>query len=181
MSKISNEELPLKISVCPLVAAVCALMITTGGRTLAADDHSRTGAHEIDRRSYRLGGIDSFAEVVSIGIKKLALSSAMAPQEMDALVDDARRIAADNSVELYRETDFLVTDLFPASATQGKHVLLIYRGTAKDEYVALKQRKTELTATGKYTGKAREDIAREMGRLLSYPEAKIDEMLKARR
>jgi hypothetical protein len=180
MSKISNEQPPLKTSVRPLVAAVCALLITTGSRTLAADDH-HTGAHAIDQRSYRLGGIDSFAEVVGMGIKKLALSSAMAPQEMDALVDDARRIAADNSVELYRETDFLVTDLFPASATRGKHVLLIYRGTAKDEYLALKQRKTELTATAKYTGKAREDIAREMGRLLSYPEAKIDEMLKTRR
>lgn len=132
----------------------------------------------IDQRSYRLGGIDSFAEVVNLGIKKMALSAAMSPQEMDALVEEAGRIARNNEVELYREADFLVTDLFPLSATQGKHVLIIYRGSTKNEYVALKKQKAELVKEGKYTGEAREQIARKLGRLLSYPEAKIDQLLK---
>ena len=41
--------------------------------------------------------------------------------------------------------------------------------------MALKARKQELIDDGQ--GEARKDIAREMGRLLSYPEARIETML----
>ena len=132
---------------------------------------------DIDRRSYRLGGIGAFSEVVGAGVKKLALSSAMTPEEMDALMDRAKKIADRNRVKLYRETDFLVTDLFPASVTEGKHVLLIYLGPVKDEYMALKAKKEKLIAGNAYEGEARREIAQEMGRLLSYKEEKIDSLL----
>jgi hypothetical protein len=131
----------------------------------------------IDVRSYRLGGIGAFSEVVSIGIKKLALSAPMAPQEMDALMEEAQRIAKENGVKLYREEDLLVTDLFPASLTEGKHVLLIYLDPVKDEYLALKAAKQALVDNGEYEGDKRLEMAREMGRLLSYPEEHIKQML----
>ena len=41
------------------------------------------------------------------------------------------------------------------------------------------KQKAELVKEGKYTGEAREQIARKLGRLLSYPEAKIDQLIKA--
>lgn len=132
----------------------------------------------IDQRSYRLGGIGAFSEMVGVGLKKLALSSPMTPEEMDALMEDAERIARDNGVKIYRETDFLVTDLFSEALTEAKHVLLIYLDPVKDEYMALKAEKRGLIEQGRYEGEARLDIARRMGRLLSYPEERIETMLQ---
>ena len=131
----------------------------------------------IDERSYQLGVIGAFAEVVGLGVKRLALSSAMPPAEMDALIDEAEKIIARNDALSYRETDFLVTGLFPPEATEGKHVILIYKDPVKDEYMALKERKQKLIDEGRYQGEERKEIAREMGRLLSYPEERIERML----
>ena len=131
----------------------------------------------IDTRSYNLGVIGAFAEVVDIGIKKLALSSPMTIKEMDALMEDARRIASNNHVQIWCEDNFLVTDLFPAEITQGKHVLLIYKDPIKEAYLNLKAQKEQLVQSGQYTGKARENIARSMGELLSYPTKRIDALL----
>ena len=131
----------------------------------------------IDYRSYNLGVIGAFAEVVDIGIKKLALSAPLPPKEMDALIEDAFRIAEDNHVKIYREEDFLVTDLFPAEITRGKHVLLIYKDPVKEEYLKLKASKRQLVQSGRYNDAARETIARKMGKLLSYPKEKIDALL----
>ena len=141
------------------------------------EPRSETG---IDERSYRLGGIGVFAEVVSLGIKKLALSAAMTPEEMDASIDDAFRIVADNEAKCFREEDFLVTDLFPESVTDGMHVLVIYLDPVEDEYLALKAEKAGLLEKGEYEGEVRLEIARKMGRLLSYPEERIEAMLAER-
>ena len=132
---------------------------------------------QIDQRSYRLGGLSTFAEMVRVGVKTLALSAAMLPDEMDAFVGDAERIAQDEGVMLYRETDLIVTDLFPADVAEGKHVLLIYEGATLDEYLALKEQKSELVDSGSYAGEARRDIARQFGKLLSYPDAVIEELI----
>ena len=82
-----------------------------------------------------------------------------------------------NNVSIYLEKDFLTTDLFPESITQGKYVLLIFTGKVKDKYMSLKREKEKLIKSGEYTGELRAAIAREMGRLLSYPEEKITELL----
>ena len=132
---------------------------------------------QIDQRSYTLGGLSTFAEMVRVGVKTLALSAAVTPEEMDDLVADAERIAGEEGVLLYREPDLIVTDLFPADVAEDKHVLLIYKGATLDEYQALKRRKSELAASGSYTGEARRDIARQFGRLLSYPDAVIEELI----
>ena len=105
------------------------------------------------------------------GVKTLALSAAVTPEEMDVLVDDAEQITLEEGVLLYRETDLIVTDLFPADVAKGKHVLLIYKGTTLNEYLALKKRKSDLVESGSYAGEARRDIARQFGKLLSYPTA----------
>jgi len=132
----------------------------------------------IDKRSYNLGIMGGFAEVVKLGVKKLALSEVMTPEEMDDIMDDALVVAKRNGVEMWRETDFLVTDLYPADVATSKHVLLIYTGDTLDQYLALKSDKATLVAAGEYEGAAREDIARRFGRLLSYPEPVIDDLLE---
>ena len=159
---------------------ILVLFLVLGFASVSVAQH-RGETDDIDLRSYRLGGIISFSEMVAAGVKKLALSSAMTPEEMDALMEGAKKIAERNGVKLHRETDFLVTDLFPASITEGKHVLLIYLDSVKDEYMALKARKEKLIADNAYQGEARLEIAREMGRLLSYKEDKIEGMLAKRK
>lgn len=139
---------------------------------IAADTSST-----IDQRSYNLGILGGFAEVVRLGVKKLALSEVMAPEEMDGLMIDANAIAARNKVQIWRETEFLVTDLYPADVAEGKHVLLIYTGTTLDEYLALKADKAALIANDRYTGSARRDIALRFGRLLSYPDKVINDLI----
>ena len=96
---------------------------------------------------------------------------------MDGMMADAMVIAERNQVEMWRETDFLVTDLFPSDVAEGKHVLLIYTGGTLDTYLAIKSDKSALVAAGNYSGAAREDIARRFGHLLSYSDAIIDDLL----
>ncbi len=136
---------------------------------------------EIDQRAFALGSLSAFAEMVRVGVKTLALSAALTPEEMDSLVADAERIAREEGVLLYREPDLIVTDLFPAGVAAGKHVLLIYKGETLQAYQALKKRKSELVASGSYAGDARRDIARQFGKLLSYPDANIEELINNNR
>ena len=134
-------------------------------------------AQDTDLRSYRLGSTASWSEAVSVGVKELALSSPATPDEMDALIGEAEEIAARFGISVYREIDLLVTDLFPDDVAKDKHVLMLYQPPTLEKYMALKQRKAELIKAGEYADKAREDIARGFGRLLSYPDAIIDQKL----
>jgi hypothetical protein len=138
---------------------------------------SIANAQAIDQRSYNLCILGGFSEVVRLGVKKLALSEVQSAEEMDAMMDDAMIIAARNEVQMWRETNLLVTDLYPADIAAGKHVLLIYTGTTLNEYLQLKADKAALVAAEKYDGRAREEIARRFGRLLSYPENVIDGLI----
>lgn len=164
----------MKFANCPI--PVFVLLISACATQIPLQEETASSP-PIDQRSYRLGGIGTFAEMVSVGVKELALSAPMTPEEMDNLIEDAERIAQDNGVMIYRESDFLVTDLFPESVTKGNHVLLIYLDPVKDKYMALKAEKQRLIERGEYVGEARLEIARKVGRLLSYPEERIEEML----
>ena len=169
-------------------ALVVTILSACGGGTRSAPDEIQdpteaqdpTGAQgaSIDQRSFRLGSIAAFAEMVDAGVKKLALSAAVDPAEMDEMVEEAMRIAGDQNVEIFRETDFLVTDLFSISLTEGKHVLLIYRGETRKEYMDLKAAKLRLEDEGRYEGEARLEIARKFGALLSYSDEKINALLR---
>lgn len=159
------------------LAGIAGIALLACAMVAGAQAAQGGGSRDIDMRSYRLGGISSWSEAVGAGIKELALSAAVDPDEMDDFVNEAEKIAADYGVSVYRETDFLVTDLFPASVTDGKDVLLLYKGTTLDRYLALKSRKANLIKAGEYSGVARENIARGFGQLLSYPESNIDERL----
>lgn len=145
--------------------------------TLASTTAAQSSRPTIDQRSYNLGIMGGFAEVVRLGVKKLALSEVMDPAEMDGVMEDAEIIAKRNEVLIWRETDLLVSDLYPADVAKGKHVLLIYTGNTLDEYLAIKADKAVLVASNHYEGPAREDIARRFGKLLSYPDEVIDDLI----
>lgn len=151
-----------------IVASMLFCMVAGPAAEALADD---------EQFQRRVGGFGTFAEVVRLGAKKLALSAPMTPDEMDAFMPEAERIAKEYDVDIYRETDFLVTDLFPADVAEGKHVLLIYKGGTLDEYLALKDIKAVLVEAKRYDGRVRAEVARVFGHLLSYPDDVIDRQL----
>ncbi len=180
-----STDLPTPGALTTLVVTTLVALALTAcdGQVDSASEDSRAileiQGQSIDQRSYRLGSIGAFAEMVDAGVKELALSAAVDPAEMDAMVEEATRIAAEHDVEVFRETDFLVTDLFSADLTEGKHVLLIYRGTTWQKYMDLKGEKARLESLGQYEGENRARIARRFGALLSYSDEKIAALLLA--
>lgn len=142
-----------------------------------ADADDAAAGWTLDPLSYSIGNFSTFAEMVDIGLKKMALSQALPAAEMDRLEHEVRAMADEWDVEIYREADFLVTDLFPPSATEGKDVLIIYTGDTLEKYLVLKEEKARLVANRAYAGELRRDIAWSLGKLLSYPDKKINELL----
>ena len=57
----------------------------------------------IDQRSYNLREGGAFGEMVDAGVKKLVLSAELSPEDMDALIEEAARIAKRNNIEIYRK------------------------------------------------------------------------------
>ncbi len=132
----------------------------------------------IDQASYHLGMITAFVEIVAAGVKKLGLSPPLDPEELERLLQEAERVATAYGVNLYLEKEFITTDLFDPEFTRGKHVLLIYQDPeVKDIYIALKEEKAGLIKAGHFQGEQRKEIARKLGRLLSYGEDQIEKML----
>ncbi len=136
--------------------------------------HSCTPKNKFDRQ---LGTVSGFAELVDAGVKQLALSSTMTPAEMDEFMPLAIEEAEKYNVQVYRESDLIVTDLFPADVAEGKDVLLLYQGHVKDAYLKLKEDQARLKSEGKYEGEERREISRRFGRLLSYTPRKINALL----
>lgn len=136
-----------------------------------------SGDWKLDPLSYSIGNFSTFAEIVDIGLKNMALSQALPTAEMDRLEHEVRAIADEWDVEIFREANFLITDLFPPSATEGKEVLIIYTGDTLRKYQDLKEKKARLIANEAYSGEARRDVAWSLGKLLSYPDKKINQLL----
>jgi len=131
-----------------------------------------------DRRSFALGMINAFSEIVAAGGKPMALSPPIDEELFDAVRAGSDAIAADWGVVSYVERELLQTDLFPAEATEGITVIL-YVDTQKtlDEYLELKRERRELEAKGQYQGTARRAIAMHFGRLLGYSEEAVAKRL----
>jgi len=110
-------------------------------------------------------------------VKQLALSAPLPPGEMDQFQVDAEKIATRHGVSIYRESDLIVTDLFPSDVASGKDVLLLYRGTTLEEYLSLKSDMVKLEKTGDLDSKARIGVARHFGRMLSYSPREINRLL----
>jgi len=131
-----------------------------------------------DWASFELGTIFSFCEMVKAGAKKLALGPPVKPADYEKIREGSEQIVKKFGVKTFLEKDFLMTDLFPGEAANGEWVPFYYADNdVYEKYVALKKRKQQLVKAGTYQGPARKEIAREFGRLLSYPEWKIDELL----
>lgn len=134
---------------------------------------------KLDRRSYNLGMIYAFAEVVGSGVKRLGLSPPLTETEYESVIDDTRLIAEEYGVKLYTDRDFLETLLFNPEYTRGRTVIhLADSRETLDEYLRLKERKRRLEESGELTRMKEEEIARSLGALLSYSEETVNRLLE---
>jgi len=115
---------------------------------------------KLDRRSYNLGMIYAFAEVVGSGVKRLGLSPPLTEDEYESVIDDMRLIAEEYGVTLHTDRDFLETLLFNPEYTRGRIVIHLadLRDTL-DEYLRLKERKRRLEESGELRARSRRESA----------------------
>lgn len=139
-----------------------------------------TDTEQQSQMDYRLGAFAAFSEAVAAGAKEIALSEPLSTEEMDAFLIGAESIANGYNVSIYRETDFIQTDLFPDAMVVDKEVLMIYQGQGLAKYQTLKADRAALVDTGEYEGENRVKIARRFGRLLGYSPRGINRLLGAK-
>lgn len=133
---------------------------------------------KIDRISFQLGMINCFVEMVACGVKKLALSPPLRPEDYGIIAESSDKIVEGFGIKSYLDKSLMVTDLQSEDFTKGKWAILYYEDDyVLQSYLALKEKKVQLENSGQYDSQARKDISRKFMRLLSYPENKIEEKL----
>lgn len=135
---------------------------------------------KIDRYSFELGVMDCFCEMVASGLKTLAMSHPCdSKEERDSYIEEASRICRKYEVQFYAEDEAFITDLFPAKLNQGKYNFLFFRTEeVLNQYKMLKERQKTLKKEGIYTREQSYELAKEFGRLLSYPEEGIERLIQ---
>ena len=133
---------------------------------------------DIDPTSFMLGMINCFIEMVACGVKRLALSPPLSPDDYELVSAASKEIADRSGVRWHLEKSLMVTDLQTPEFTRGKWSILYFKDEQTlQDYQSLKRRQSDLKAKGLYTADERQEISREFMRLLSYPEAVIEEKL----
>ena len=131
-------------------------------------------SYELDRISYQIGMINCFVEMVAYGVKKLAISPPIEPEDLPIMSTVSKEISDGYKTKYYVEDALMITDIQSAEFTAGKNSILYYSDDSViQEYLALKKRVGELSAANAYSGKERRDISIRFGELLGYPEAII--------
>ena len=132
----------------------------------------------IDRISFQLGMINCFVEMVACGVKKLALSPPLLPEDYQKIRQASEKIVKGFNIQSYLEKSLMITDLQTPDFTKGKWSILYFRSNdVLESYLELKKNKQKLEAAGKYDKAASKEISREFMRLLSYTEDVIEEKL----
>ncbi|MFC1782287.1 hypothetical protein ACFL02_01710 [Planctomycetota bacterium] len=140
--------------------------------------HNNHSNQKIDRTSFQLGMINCFAEMVACGVKKMAISPPVTPDEYEKIKDASDKIVAGFQIKSYLEKSLLLTDLQTPDFTKSKWSILYYeKDEVLAEYLALKNKKQQFEASHRYDKNSRQDISRQFLRLLSYPAEKIEQIL----
>jgi len=134
----------------------------------------------IDRLSFQLGMINCFAEMVAAGVKRLAISPPLDPEDYEKIRDASEAIVEGSGIRSFLEKSLMITDLQSEEFTRGKWSILYHKDPETlADYLRLKERKAGLEAEGAYTPEARKEISRAFMRLLSYPEEVIEGKIRA--
>jgi len=129
--------------------------------------------------SYYSGVNASFAEVVKLGCKMLALSSPYTETEFQMMIEPTKKIAKDNGIPILVERDLLKTMLFPHDIAENRAVIMMaHNQSVLDEYATLKELKKESDSKGNPV-ELELSIAKRFGKLLSYNNANIKRLLES--
>jgi hypothetical protein len=127
---------------------------------------------------YHCGVIDAFNEVIKAEVKNLALSHPSSKEEIEQLLPFVEQITKQYGTKYEVEPELLITDLFPYKENKGKTVILFWKNDEIiEKYHALKQQKEEALTNNTYD-QAREEIAYQFGKLLSYSDEAIKQYIK---
>jgi hypothetical protein len=133
---------------------------------------------DIDTFSFQLGMINCFVEMVACGVKRLAISPPLKPDEYARIAEASDEIVREFGISSHLEKSLMVTDLQSEDFTKGKWSILYYRDDATlGVYHDLKEKKERLEDAGEYDEATKKQLSREFMRLLSYPEEIIDSKL----
>ncbi len=142
-------------------------------------EHEAFDSNRLDQRSFQLGMIYGFAEIVSSGYKRLALSPALTLGEFDIIWTDVKKIANEFGLKLMIDDDFMTTRLFNPEYTIGKRVIHIaVDQKTLDEYQSLKELKRRSIEKQSLTEEIKLELAWGMGKLLSYSDTAIERLLE---
>ena len=133
----------------------------------------------IDTYSYKLGAADCFCEMVQAGVKKIALAHPCdTREERDSFHEGYEKLCQEYHVKQYDEDEGFITDLFPVSMNKDRFNVIFYQDDAVlQEYLDLKEEKRQAQENGTYTPEKRLDIAWRYGKLLSYTDEGIQQLL----
>ena len=153
---------------------------SSAGQEEHASDEKGRKTGRVDSFSYQLGVMDCFCEMVAAGVKRLAMSHPFSDrEERDRYREEVKRLCDKYEILFYPEEEALLTALFPKEANRGKPLYLFYgKEETLTEYLALKEEQKRLMEQGLYTREEDERLAREFGRLLSYPEDGICRLIR---
>lgn len=123
---------------------------------------------------FRHGVIDAFCEIVKAGVKKIAFSHAT--NDLDLFANDlihAYACAKKYDISFYIEENLIQTSLFHNS---GNHVIIFYSNNKDiEDYLELKK---QILNNPHPTIEELKDYGRELGRLLSYNNDRIEAMIE---
>ncbi len=133
-------------------------------------------SYPLDRISYEIGMINCFIEMVACGVKPLAISPPIEPENLPVLEEVSRELSEGFGTKYYVDLEMMITDIQSADFTRGKHSIFYYKDDAViRRYKELKEQVAALTAEGRYSGPVRRKISVEFGEMLGYPESVIHE------
>ncbi len=134
--------------------------------------------YKVDKVSFELGMINCFAEMVACGVKKLAISPPLLPEDYCVIGSLSDEIVQSFGIKSYLEKSLLITNLQSEDFTKGKWSILYYEDeSVLKAYLGLKEKKERLEEMGQCDKTVLKTISREFMRLLSYPDKKIEEKL----
>ena len=133
----------------------------------------------VDRLSFQLGMINCFVEMVACGVKKLALSPPLKPEDYQTIRAASESMVKGFGIRSYLEKNLMITSLQSEEFTRNKWSVLYYKDEKiLETYFGLKNRQQELMNRGMYNDEAKQDISRQFMQLLSYPDDVIEEKLR---
>jgi hypothetical protein len=140
-----------------------------------------TALNRIDRCSFKIGMINCFVEMVACGVKELALSPPLTPEDYEQIKPWSAKIVAGFGMKSWLERSLIATALQSDAFVADKWVILYYKtDDVLESYKALKKKRDLLDATKRPDQNMLKAISREFMQLLSYPENIIDEKLSGR-